>query len=349
MRNNVLSLYIWFLLSVSKRLRKSVACDEYRELNGEQLKSIQAYSKPSIDNRNIRKWHFENFPQHLEYSSNTPFATGDYTDELKGGQLDTKYELDKGDFEYECNKHTSAHHIEKNNLAESTTLMSIMTSTVSSSSRQVEVNLSEAKISSTESDFVSDASRMQSRKTVHYMEGNPSRSNSELKNNVSQPVELLCRIFPYIKFDSLQSCIDRCNGDILLTIERLTNHYPSPLDIGEMHNTLYSQQSDKLFSSFFCPRSHLGTSIPYPAHSTTSTFSPFSPMNLLTLPGFAPPTRFNGVSFKSAFSPVTQPPRAHINSVRYLYASPTTPSVRGSLLPFTSPLATYVPRGYGYN
>ena len=87
--------------------------------------------------------------------------------------------------------------------------------------------------------------------------------------------------------------------------------------------------------------------------SQSSTPSLTASGGLLAPSYLNPSLGLSGAGFKSAFSPITQPPIAHLNSIRYTYgaaaaAAAAVASARNmSLMPYP-PLLPSLGGGYGY-
>ncbi|XP_067662883.1 doublesex- and mab-3-related transcription factor A2-like [Haliotis asinina] len=121
------------------------------------------------------------------------------------------------------------------------------------------------------------------------------------------PIDMMCRIFPHMKRGVLQLILQGCGNDMVQAIEQVLNNH------GEQTTSALSQTTPT--PSLF-PQSYLSSSLTSP-------------------------------SLKSAFSPITSPPTAHLNSIRYTYGS------GGRSLALAMPYPPVLPLGlgstYGYN
>ncbi|KAL8612679.1 hypothetical protein ACOMHN_025330 [Nucella lapillus] len=159
------------------------------------------------------------------------------------------------------------------------------------------------------------------------------------------PLDTLCRVFPHLKREALQSSLESCQHDVLLTIETLLNQ----------QNPHHPRSLASSFLASMPPRLHFphtGPSLP------TSHVPPTSQPSSHPVGGLLPPSYLSpslGLSaaaagFKSAFSPISQPPAAHLNSIRYMYAAAAAASGRNvALLPYSPLLPNLTARGYGYS
>jgi hypothetical protein len=137
-------------------------------------------------------------------------------------------------------------------------------------------------------------------------------------------LELLTTIFSHLPRDALQAALERSDGNVVACIDALL-HTTTP-QLQQHGNTSTSLASNTSMATAF-----LAGMIPRPAPlpippSTQPSIAPLpiptfkdpnpSPYPLLT-PSLLPPLGLGGSGFKSAFSPIGQPPTAHLNAVRY--------------------------------
>lgn len=157
------------------------------------------------------------------------------------------------------------------------------------------------------------------------------------------PLELLCRLFPHMKREVLQASLENCQHDILLTMETILNQHNHPRSLATS------------FLTGMAPRpalTSLGGAGLMSGHVVTSQSStpPLASLGLLAPSYLNPSLGLSGGGFKSAFSPITQPPTAHLNSIRYMYAAAAAASGRNvTLLPYSPLLPNLTARGYGYS
>ncbi|KAK3799427.1 hypothetical protein RRG08_009970 [Elysia crispata] len=152
------------------------------------------------------------------------------------------------------------------------------------------------------------------------------------------PLETLCRVFPHMKRNVLQLVLQSCGHDLVQAIEQILN----------THGTSRTPTAAALTAATSLPESHTFSPPSTNANPlSASTSLPLGGMGMsaaalgalaiqgqgsgLTTPGsFFPqsylssvgaPSLGNVATFKSAFSPISAPPAAHLNSIRYSYGT----------------------------
>ncbi|KAK7100749.1 doublesex- and mab-3-related transcription factor A2-like [Littorina saxatilis] len=157
------------------------------------------------------------------------------------------------------------------------------------------------------------------------------------------PLDTLCRIFPHVKRETLQAALERCQHDLLVTMDTLLNQ----------HAALPPRSLSQSFLSAMAPRP---LTLPpggglSSSHVTTSQSSSLPSGGLLTHSYLTPSLGLSAAGFKSAFSPINQPPAAHFNSMRYMYAAAAAAASgrNVALMPYSPLLPNLTARGYGYS
>ena len=209
-------------------------------------------------------------------------------------------------------------------------------------------------------------------KDENEIDGDEKLSDGDLKSpKVSstsrpQPLEILSKVFPHLKTETMQSVLDKSQGDILLSIESLLNQapphslHPAASALGaanSAHVAAAAAARSALASSFLSSMTRPGgglavggTAPPTPSSTLTPPSLPTLPPSTLTPASYlTPPLGLAGAGFKSAFSPISQPPTAHLNSIRYMYAAAAAASGRNVLLPYPQVMPNLSNRGYGYS
>jgi hypothetical protein len=166
---------------------------------------------------------------------------------------------------------------------------------------------------------------------------------------------LLQRVFPHEEHENLAACLDKCQGDVMLAIDRLlpASHAASrPLPpLG------HANHPAALASSFLANMAPRHPSALHPSLSgavtaaapTPTSQPPALPHSSFPLPPYLPGLGVSSSGFKSAFSPLSaQPPSAHLNMLRgYMYHAAS--AGRGVLPLYPSIMPSLSSRGYGYS
>lgn len=120
------------------------------------------------------------------------------------------------------------------------------------------------------------------------------------------PLNILCRVFPHMKRSVLQLILQGCNNDIVQAIEQVLNSHNSNSPLGTETQALQSNSPVSL------PLSGVGAALG--ALQAGLPGSGFFPQTYI-------PPNLGSSAFKSAFSPISSPPTAHLNSIRYTYGA----------------------------
>lgn len=156
------------------------------------------------------------------------------------------------------------------------------------------------------------------------------------------PLEMLCRVFPYAKRSVLQLILHDCNNDMVHAIEHILNSNNGlngangiASSLGTACNSVGGSDSVTSPITSLSSVTALGATMGPASVSTLAslTGSQQGPLTALPTPSFFPPTYIppsvlSSPTFKSAFSPISAPPAAHLNSIRYSYG--TAPNSRNN-------------------
>lgn len=165
--------------------------------------------------------------------------------------------------------------------------------------------------------------------------GNNDKSN--------KPIELLCRVFPHMKRSVLQVALDNCNNDMAAAMEQILEEHgdqkAGSLVAGMGARVPFSLSAGLLGSAGIGSAINTSSSQSSSLQTTGGLFTPYLPNNLLTNP-----------SFKSAFSPISSPPTAHLNSIRYNAAAAAAAMAGRNMTAFMYPPSLFpsLATGYGY-
>lgn len=143
--------------------------------------------------------------------------------------------------------------------------------------------------------------------------------SSTTSANKRSPLNMLCRVFPHMKRGVLQLILQGCNNDMVQAIEQVLNNH----NTGTVTSDLRTGHSASPIS---LPLSGIGVGAALGALQAGLPDTSFFPQ------AYIPPT-FGSTPFKSAFSPISSPPTAHLNSIRYTYGS--APVSRANSIPAT--------------
>ena len=191
------------------------------------------------------------------------------------------------------------------------------------------------------------------------------------------PMETLCRIFPHMKRNILQLVLHSCGQDLVQAIEQILNTHGAGSVTGggalspaaaaltaatSMPDSLpfspASSNANPLAPSTSLPLGAMGMSAAalgaLAIQGQGSGLSPpggFFPPSYLT--SATPPSLGSASTFKSAFSPISAPPTAHLNSIRYSYGSMSSSRAGNMAAALGFPYPPLLPglalgSGYGY-
>ncbi|CAG5128682.1 unnamed protein product [Candidula unifasciata] len=141
--------------------------------------------------------------------------------------------------------------------------------------------------------------------------------SSASSSSKRSPLNMLCRVFPHMKRGVLQLILQGCNNDMVQAIEQVLNNHNSSSISSDL-------QTGHSASPISLPLGGLGVGAAFGAFQSGLPDSSFFPQ------AYIPPT-FGSTPFKSAFSPISSPPTAHLNSIRYTYGS--APTSRANSIP----------------
>ncbi|RUS75256.1 hypothetical protein EGW08_016971, partial [Elysia chlorotica] len=165
------------------------------------------------------------------------------------------------------------------------------------------------------------------------------------KRSSAAPLETLSRVFPHMKRNVLQMVLQSCGHDLVQAIEQILNTHGaggSPAAAAAAAAAAALSAATSLSDSLpFTPPSSNANPMSTPTSLSLgamgmsaaalgalaiqgqgSGLTPpgsFFPQSYLSSAG--PPSLGNAASFKSAFSPISAPPAAHLNSIRYSYGT----------------------------
>ncbi|CAL1545499.1 unnamed protein product [Lymnaea stagnalis] len=155
------------------------------------------------------------------------------------------------------------------------------------------------------------------------------------------PLDMLCRVFPHMKRGVLQLILQGSNNDTVQAIEQILNN----------HNSMLGNDGHQM-------NGHIPVSLPLGSVGVGAALNALAAGQVgLSGSGFFPqsylPPTLGSSAFKSAFSPISAPPTAHLNSIRYTYgAAPgsRTSSMAAALgIPYPPLLPSLaLSSGYGY-
>lgn len=161
--------------------------------------------------------------------------------------------------------------------------------------------------------------------------------SSGLGGKRAAPLETLSRVFPHIKRNVLQLVLQSCGHDLVQAIEQLLNTHGASAGGAGLSSTPTSLSDSLPFSSTSAGFNPLSTSASFPigpmgmsaaalgALAMQGQSNGLSPAGGFFTPSYlsshAAPSLANAASFKSAFSPISAPPAAHLNSIRYSYGT----------------------------
>nr|KAG5686029.1 hypothetical protein BaRGS_022636 [Batillaria attramentaria]KAG5696382.1 hypothetical protein BaRGS_028377 [Batillaria attramentaria] len=176
--------------------------------------------------------------------------------------------------------------------------------------------------------------------------GGSPLSKTEDKNGLPH-IETLCRLFPHIKRSTLQMVLDSHHNDLLRAIQQLL--CPKVDGHPDAASLIAAGAASRGPLTGFGPLAGglLGTAGVGSPSNTSTTQSSVSSLQAPTglLAPYFSSVGLTSPSLKSAFSPITSPPTAHINSVRYNAASA---AVMGrSMAAFMPYLPPYMHPGLG--
>lgn len=155
------------------------------------------------------------------------------------------------------------------------------------------------------------------------------------------PLDMLCRVFPHMKRGILQVVLQSCNNDLVQAIEQILNNHGGN---GVRNN------------SFLTGNANSSVSFPLSTANLGSTFSALQSGFPGT--GFLPqaylPSTLGPPTLKSAFSPISSPPTAHLNSIRYTYSAAPGTRAAGLATALAIPYPPLLPSltlgsGYAYS
>lgn len=151
-----------------------------------------------------------------------------------------------------------------------------------------------------------------------------------LSSGKRSPLDMLCRVFPHMKRGVLQLILQGCHNDMVQAIEQVLNNHNTDAGNVPVSMPLSSMGVGAALNALAV--SHVGLS--------GSGFFPQS---------YLPPT-LGSPAFKSAFSPISSPPTAHLNSIRYTYGPGARSSPMAALAIPYPPLLPSLALGssYGY-
>lgn len=118
------------------------------------------------------------------------------------------------------------------------------------------------------------------------------------------PLDILCRVFPSMKRGVLQLILQGNNNDTVQAIEQILNNH-SGISGGP------EAQSGNSNSALPLPLSNVEIGTAFGALRAGAGLFPQTYM----------PSNLGSLGFKSAFSPISCPPTAHFNSIRYTYGA----------------------------
>ncbi|XP_005096931.1 doublesex- and mab-3-related transcription factor A2 [Aplysia californica] len=184
------------------------------------------------------------------------------------------------------------------------------------------------------------------------------------------PLDMLCRVFPHMKRSVLQLILQGCHNDMVQAIEQVLNNHNvnAGSDAGgnltrgggggngdgqTISNVVTSSTSVAAAAAAAAtlPLTGVGVGAAFGALAMGQAGLPNS---AFFPPSYIPPS-LTSSTFKSAFSPISAPPTAHLNSIRYSYGN--APGTRGGSMAAAAALALPYPpllpslalsSGYGY-
>lgn len=197
-----------------------------------------------------------------------------------------------------------------------------------------------------------------------------SRSGIPIAHDRRPPIDLLCSLFPY-KRSMLQQILDSCNNDITQALEQVLSLYGDQrgapllaagvgalgafggiaglggsLVAGGGGGAVVTGSAASAASGGPCAGGLPGSHPPVPSSLT-------SPASLFGQTYLTAPLGSASHAIKSAFSPITVPPTAHLNSIRYTYGAAAAAAAAASgrsmaLMPFPHLLPGLTTLGSGY-
>ncbi|PVD23557.1 hypothetical protein C0Q70_16829 [Pomacea canaliculata] len=164
-----------------------------------------------------------------------------------------------------------------------------------------------------------------------------SRSGIPIAHDRRPPIDLLCSLFPY-KRSMLQQILDSCNNDITQALEQVLSLYGDQRGLGGSlvagggGGAVVTGSAASAASGGPCAGGLPGSHPPVPSSLT-------SPASLFGQTYLTAPLGSASHAIKSAFSPITVPPTAHLNSIRYTYGAAAAAAAAASgrsmaLMPF---------------
>ncbi|GFS05365.1 doublesex- and mab-3-related transcription factor A2-like [Elysia marginata] len=193
--------------------------------------------------------------------------------------------------------------------------------------------------------------------------------SSGLGGKRAAPVETLCRVFPHIKRNVLQLVLQSCGHDLVQAIEQILNTHGASSG-GTLTHPATSLSDSLPFSSSSTSGNHLPTSTSFPLGPMGMSAAALGALaiqgqsNGISPPGgFFPqsylssgtvPSLGGSATFKSAFSPISAPPAAHLNSIRYSYGTMSGSRAGSMAAALGFPYPPLLPSlalgtGYGYS
>ncbi|GFO05024.1 doublesex-and mab-3-related transcription factor a2 [Plakobranchus ocellatus] len=193
---------------------------------------------------------------------------------------------------------------------------------------------------------------------------------SGLAGKRAAPLETLTRVFPHMKRSVLQLVLQTCGHDLVQAIEQILNTngasaggvphamtgsslpdaLPFPSSSSSSNTIPLSTATSLPLSAMGMSAAALGALAMHGQGSGLSAHGGFFPQSYLTSSAGSP---LSTATFKSAFSPISAPPAAHLNSIRYSYGTMPGSRTGNMAAALSFPYPPLLPSlalgsGYGY-